>query len=152
MRVAIVNDMRLATEALRHVVLSDPDHVVAWTAADGEEAVRRCEEDTPDVVLMDLVMPEMNGAEATREIMRRCPCPIMVVTATVTCPPTAAVRAGADPSKGTWTNLTFSLIPKDASDKCCTLPAPACPAVTTPGFAFAKSIKSFRLSNILHLK
>lgn len=83
MRVAIVNDVRVATEALRRVVCSRADHSVAWTAADGEEAVRRCEEDTPDVVLMDLVMPGMNGAQATREIMRRCPCPILVVTATV---------------------------------------------------------------------
>jgi chemotaxis response regulator CheB len=83
MRVGIVNDSRLATEALRRVVCSRSDYSVAWTAASGEEAVRRCEEDQPDAVLMDLVMPGMNGAEATREIMRRRPCPILVVTATV---------------------------------------------------------------------
>lgn len=83
MRIAIVNDLRIATEALRRVVCSRPEHVVAWTAIDGQEAVRRCLQDPPDVVLMDLVMPGMNGAEATREIMRRCPCPILVVTATV---------------------------------------------------------------------
>jgi two-component system response regulator WspF len=83
MRVAIVNDARIAVEALRRVVCSDPSHKVAWTAADGEEAVRQCRRDPPDVVLMDLVMPGMNGAEATREIMRLCPCPILVVTATV---------------------------------------------------------------------
>jgi two-component system, chemotaxis family, response regulator WspF len=83
MRVAIVNDLRIATEALRRVVLSQSVHTVAWTAPDGETAVRLCQEDPPDVVLMDLVMPGMNGAEATREIMRRCPCPILVVTATV---------------------------------------------------------------------
>ena len=83
MRIAIVNDARIATEALRRVVCSHPDHTVAWTAASGEEAVRRCEKDPPDVVLMDLLMPGMNGAEATRQIMRRCPCPILVVTATV---------------------------------------------------------------------
>lgn len=83
MRIAIVNDMRIATEALRRVVCSQPDHTVAWTAASGEEAVRQCEADQPDVVLMDLLMPGMNGVEATRQIMRRCPCPILVVTATV---------------------------------------------------------------------
>ncbi len=83
MRVAIVNDLRLATEALRRVVGSDPRYTVAWTAADGAEAVRRCEADPPDVILMDLIMPGMNGAEATREIMQRRPCPILVVTATV---------------------------------------------------------------------
>ena len=83
MRIAIVNDLRIATEALRRVVCSQPGHAVAWTAASGEQAVSQCEKDTPDVVLMDLLMPGMNGAEATRQIMRRCPCPILVVTATV---------------------------------------------------------------------
>ncbi len=65
MRVAIVNDQRLATEALRRVVLSDPAHEIAWTAEDGQEAVDRCNRDRPDVILMDLVMPVMNGAGAT---------------------------------------------------------------------------------------
>jgi two-component system, chemotaxis family, response regulator WspF len=83
MRIAIVNDLRIATEALRRVVCSQPEHCVAWTAINGEEAVRQCERDVPDVVLMDLLMPGMNGAEATRQIMQRSPCPILVVTATV---------------------------------------------------------------------
>lgn len=83
MRIAIVNDLRLATEALRRVVCSHPDHTVAWTAASGEEAVERCQQDPPDVILMDLRMPGMNGAEATQQIMQRWPCPILVVTATV---------------------------------------------------------------------
>ncbi|MHB8903269.1 MAG: chemotaxis-specific protein-glutamate methyltransferase CheB [Thermoguttaceae bacterium] len=83
MRVAIVNDLRIATEALRQIVCSQPGNSVAWTAASGEEAVHRYEKDQPDVILMDLVMPGMNGAEATRLIMQRRPCPILVVTATV---------------------------------------------------------------------
>lgn len=83
MRVAIVNDLRIATEALRRVVSSQAGLSVAWTAPDGETAVRLCAETPPDVVLMDLLMPGMNGVEATRQIMQRCPCPILVVTATV---------------------------------------------------------------------
>ena len=83
MRVAIVNDLRLATEALRRVVCSDPRHQVAWTAADGAEAVRLCQQDPPDVVLMDLIMPVMNGAEATRRIMQSCPCAVLETTSTV---------------------------------------------------------------------
>ncbi len=83
MRVAIVNDQRLATEALRCVVLSNPVHQIAWTAADGEEAIQCCSRDLPDVILMDLVMPVTNGAEATRRIMQQTPCPVLVVTATV---------------------------------------------------------------------
>lgn len=83
MKVGIVNDQRLITEALCRIVLSDPRHQVAWTAADGKLAVEKCQADPPDVILMDLVMPVMNGAEATREIMRTSPCPVLVVTATV---------------------------------------------------------------------
>ena len=83
MRVAIVNDVLMAVEALRRAVLSCPEHTVAWIARDGEEAVRKCEADRPDIILMDLIMPIMNGAEATRRIMRNSPCAILVVTATV---------------------------------------------------------------------
>ncbi|MCO6459147.1 MAG: response regulator, partial [Pirellulaceae bacterium] len=83
MRIGIANDQRLATEALRRIVLSDPQLQVAWTAVDGRDAVHKCRQDPPDLILMDLVMPEMNGAEATREIMRCSPCPVLVVTATI---------------------------------------------------------------------
>ncbi|MGA2059096.1 MAG: chemotaxis response regulator protein-glutamate methylesterase [Thermoguttaceae bacterium] len=83
MRIAIVNDLKTATEVLRRVVLSRPGYTVAWTAASGEEAVSKCKKDPPDCILMDLLMPGMNGAEATRQIMKRSPCPILVVTATV---------------------------------------------------------------------
>ena len=83
MRIAIVNDVPMAVEALRRVLLSVPDHQIAWVAADGEEAVRQCKADTPDLILMDLIMPRMDGAEASRIIMRDSPCAILVVTATV---------------------------------------------------------------------
>ena len=83
MRVGIVNDLRIATEALRRLVLTQPDCTVAWTAADGATAVERCRTDLPDLILMDLVMPVVDGVEAIRRIMRATPCPILVVTATV---------------------------------------------------------------------
>ncbi|WP_309384712.1 chemotaxis response regulator protein-glutamate methylesterase [Cerasicoccus frondis] len=83
MRIGLVNDMNLALECLRRVVESNGDHTVAWTAENGQQAVDYCEADTPDLVLMDLVMPVMNGAEATREIMARSPVPILVVTASM---------------------------------------------------------------------
>jgi two-component system response regulator WspF len=60
-----------------------PGFTVAWTAADGEEAVRRAAADRPDVILMDLIMPVTDGVEATRRIMASNPCPIIVVTASV---------------------------------------------------------------------
>lgn len=83
MRVAIVNDLKLAVEVLRQSVLRIPGAEVAWIAEDGRQAIERCAEDRPDVVLMDMQMPVMDGAIATREIMRRTPCPIIVVTASI---------------------------------------------------------------------
>ncbi len=83
MRIAIVNDLSLAREVLRRLVLSVPGYTVAWQAEDGDEAVRKAIADPPDVVLMDLVMPRLNGVEATRQIMRHSPCTVLVVTASI---------------------------------------------------------------------
>jgi two-component system response regulator WspF len=82
-RVAIVNDLAMAREALRRVVLPIPDTEVAWIANDGAEALAKAKADRPDLILMDLIMPVMDGVEATRRIMREAPCPIVAVTATV---------------------------------------------------------------------
>ncbi len=83
MRIAIVNDMRAASEALRRVVDGLPGHQLAWTAANGVEAIAKARQDRPDLILMDLLMPHLDGAEATRQIMAVAPCAILVVTATV---------------------------------------------------------------------
>jgi len=83
MRIAIVNDMQMAIEALRRVLITVPDYEIAWIARDGTEAIAKCAADTPDVILMDLFMPRMGGAEATRRIMNECPCAIIMVTTTV---------------------------------------------------------------------
>jgi two-component system response regulator WspF len=83
MRIGIVNDLRLAVESLRRAVAAIPGAAVAWVAEDGAQAVACCARDRPDVVLMDMIMPVMDGVEATRRIMRESPCPILVVTATV---------------------------------------------------------------------
>ncbi|MEY2608863.1 MAG: two-component system, chemotaxis family, response regulator WspF [Verrucomicrobiota bacterium] len=83
MRIGIVNDSLMATELLRRLVCSSAEHQIAWIARDGVEAVKLCERDLPELVLMDLIMPYMDGAEATRRIMSRTPCPILIVTATV---------------------------------------------------------------------
>ncbi len=83
MRIGIVNDLRLAIESLRRAVATMPGASIAWVAMDGAQAVAMCAQDLPDVVLMDMIMPVMDGVEATRRIMRATPCPILVVTATV---------------------------------------------------------------------
>lgn len=83
MRIAIVNDVPMATEALRRVLISVPGYRLAWIACDGAEAVEKCKRDTPDLILMDLVMPVMDGVEATRRIMAQSPCGILIVTSTL---------------------------------------------------------------------
>jgi two-component system response regulator WspF len=83
MRIAIVNDSAMAVESLRRAVTSAPEHQIAWVAYNGAEAIFNCARDRPDLILMDLIMPVMDGAEATRRIMAESPCPILVVTATV---------------------------------------------------------------------
>jgi len=81
MRIGIANDSPTAAEALRRVVSASGAHRVAWIARNGLDAVRLCVDLPPDLVLMDLNMPELDGIEATRQIMQRAPCAILVVTA-----------------------------------------------------------------------
>ena len=83
MRIGIVNDLPIAVEALSFVLRQSGRHEVAWVAHDGESAVRWCARDKPDLVLMDLRMPGMDGITATRRIMAATPCPILIVTASV---------------------------------------------------------------------
>lgn len=83
MRIGIANDMPLAVEALRRVLLVTQEHQVIWVAQDGAQAVEHCARETPDLVLMDLIMPDMDGVEATRRIMAGTPCAILIVTVNV---------------------------------------------------------------------
>lgn len=83
MKIGIVNDSAIAVEALRRTLAQRPGLEVAWVAHDGAQAVSMCGPNPPDLVLMDLVMPVMDGVAATREIMRRTPCPILIVTSDV---------------------------------------------------------------------
>lgn len=83
LRIAIVNDLELARRVLRQALAQQTDWELAWEAHDGAQAVAQCKQDRPDLILMDLYMPEMNGVQATREIMALAPCAILIVTAGV---------------------------------------------------------------------
>ena len=83
MNIGIVNDLRIARESLRSIIDGAPDLEVAWVAEDGQQAVELCDRNPPDLILMDLIMPVMDGVEATRRISQSHACPILIVTASV---------------------------------------------------------------------
>lgn len=83
MRIAIVNDTKMCVEVLVQILATQPFLKVAWIAYNGAEAVKKCAEDTPDLILMDLIMPVMDGVSAIRKIMMETPCPILLVTSTI---------------------------------------------------------------------
>jgi two-component system, NarL family, response regulator LiaR len=71
--VLIVDDHAIVREGIRSFFASQPDCRVVGEAGSGEDAVRMATELVPDIVLMDLVMPGMNGVEATRRIKQVSP-------------------------------------------------------------------------------
>jgi YesN/AraC family two-component response regulator len=66
--ILIADDQAMVRSGLRMILESEPDLVVVDEAADGAQAVRIAKRERPDVVLMDVRMPEMDGLEATRLI------------------------------------------------------------------------------------
>jgi NarL family two-component system response regulator LiaR len=72
-RVMIVDDHGMVRRGLAAYLASEPDIEVVAEARDGQEAIRICEVEQPDIVLMDLIMPELGGAAATRVIHNKWP-------------------------------------------------------------------------------
>ncbi len=80
-RVMIVDDHAVVRSGLAAFLLAFDDLALVAEAGSGEEAVRLAVRQSPDVVLMDLVMPGIDGAEATRAIRQQCPhCQIIALT------------------------------------------------------------------------
>ena len=73
MRLAIVDDHELARDSLRDMLDDAPDFEVVGEAANGREALSLCSRLHPELMLMDVRMPEMDGLQATKEIKRRHP-------------------------------------------------------------------------------
>jgi two-component system chemotaxis response regulator CheB len=79
-RVLVVDDSPSVRELLAFILGSDPGIEIVGLAADGEEAIRLAQATRPDVITMDLHMPNVDGFEATSRIMQTCPTPIVVVS------------------------------------------------------------------------
>jgi DNA-binding NarL/FixJ family response regulator len=72
-RLVVVDDHDLAREGLKDMLLDEPDIEVVGEAANGRESLLVCSCQRPDMLLMDVRMPEMDGLAATREIKKRYP-------------------------------------------------------------------------------
>jgi DNA-binding NarL/FixJ family response regulator len=80
-RILIADDHGIVAEGLKHLIEAQPDMEVVALVGDGREAVQQAREVQPDVVLMDLSMPELNGADATRAILERdAKCRVIVLS------------------------------------------------------------------------
>jgi two-component system, NarL family, response regulator NreC len=81
-RLLVVDDHALLRQALRSLLDGQDTLEVIGEAVNGREAVDAAERLRPDVILMDMVMPGLNGIEATRQIMKRSPsCRVLILTA-----------------------------------------------------------------------
>jgi two-component system chemotaxis response regulator CheB len=80
LRVLVAEDSPTARALLLEILRSDPGVEVVGTASNGVEAVRLTKELRPDIVTMDVQMPDLDGLQATREIMTAAPTPILIVS------------------------------------------------------------------------
>lgn len=79
-RVLVVDDSAVSRQLLSAILNADPSIQVAGEAPDGETAIRLVRSLRPDVIVMDIVMPGLNGFQATQRIMETVPVPIIIVS------------------------------------------------------------------------
>jgi two-component system, NarL family, nitrate/nitrite response regulator NarL len=96
LRIIIADDQKHARNGLRALLLASLQAPAIWEAKNGLEAERLAEEVSPDVILMDLNMPQLNGLEATRRIKSRTPAVRIIVLSLDGSKGLAALAAGAD--------------------------------------------------------
>lgn len=79
-KVLVVDDSAFMRKMLSEIINSDPDLHVVGTARNGQDALQKIKEMDPDVVTMDIEMPEMNGLKALENIMQTNPLPIIMLS------------------------------------------------------------------------
>jgi DNA-binding NarL/FixJ family response regulator len=80
-RILLADDHAMVRDGLRALIEKQPDMIVVGEAADGRECVRLAEEQAPDIVMMDIAMPNLNGMEATRRILAANPrCGVVILS------------------------------------------------------------------------
>lgn len=98
-KVLVVDDSATVRNLITAVLAEETNIEIVGQAATGGEALALVERLHPDIITMDVEMPDMNGLEATRRIMRACPTPILIVTAHMDSPDQnlifEAMQAGA---------------------------------------------------------
>jgi DNA-binding NarL/FixJ family response regulator len=97
LRILIADDHTLVRQGLRKILETEPGWAVVAEAGDGREAVRQATEHQPDIVILDVAMPLLNGVEAVQQIHRRAPHVRLLVLSMYADEAyvTRAVRAGA---------------------------------------------------------
>ncbi len=137
-RVLITDDHKVVRRGLRGFLELDPELEVVGEASNGEEAVELARSLKPDVVLMDLLMPEMDGIEATGEIRRELPEVEVVALTSVLedASVTGAIRAGA---------IGYLLKTTDADELCEAIRAAAAGKVQLAPEAAARLMREVRV-------
>lgn len=80
-RIVLADDHAIFRSALKSLLSAEPDLEIVGVAADGQQAIERCTELRPDVLVLDLNMPGMSGLQALPAILQGCPdCRVLVLT------------------------------------------------------------------------
>jgi DNA-binding NarL/FixJ family response regulator len=80
-KVVLADDHTVVRQGLRALLMAEPDMEIVGEAENGRQAIQMSKQNSPDVVVMDIAMPVLNGIEATRQIMRGAPqCRILILS------------------------------------------------------------------------
>lgn len=79
LRIAIVHHDPSARTTLWRLIQTGPDYTVAWMTGDATEALERCRRERPEILLIDLALTGLGGAQLVCDIMKKCPCAVLVL-------------------------------------------------------------------------